>query len=368
MTRTLARGDGCGVAFTAATLGGGTVTPMRYARQTGEASPGIASHPSRASHSGPSRIRASHRGSTSHRARAAHRALARIAPRPAFNPSSRRSKLLNRGWRSLIRARQGRRDPAARRIDAAAVADAARAHGPVRHRVAHAVGAHGARPHGGRRARTGSGWRRVSYAAALDAARRIGQALLARRLGPARPLVILSDNSVDHALLMLGALHVGVPVVPVSPAYSLMSADFAKLRHIIGLVRPGLVWTDDSATLRRRACRHRRHGHADRRAGGVAAGGRRGGGACTGVARHRREDPVHLGFHRRSQGRREHPRHAHRQPADAGAGLAVHRAAPAGGGRLAAVEPHLRRQPQLQSRAPQRRHALRRRRQAGAWR
>jgi feruloyl-CoA synthase len=94
---------------------------------------------------------------------------------------------------------------------------------------------------------SGDAWRRVTYAEALEAARRVGQALLDRGLGADRPVAILSDNGVDHALLMLGALHVGVPVVPISPAYSLMSSDFAKLRHIHGLVAPGLVWTDDPA-------------------------------------------------------------------------------------------------------------------------
>src|SRR5512147_762869 len=90
--------------------------------------------------------------------------------------------------------------------------------------------------------RAGDTWRRVAYAQALDAARRIGQALLERGLGPERPVAILADNSVDHALLALGAMHVGVPVAPVSPAYSLMSKDYAKLKYIFELLRPGLVF------------------------------------------------------------------------------------------------------------------------------
>jgi feruloyl-CoA synthase len=93
--------------------------------------------------------------------------------------------------------------------------------------------------------RSGDGWRKVTYAEALEAARRTGQALLERGLGADRPLMILSDNSVDHGLLALGAMHAGVPVAPVSPAYSLMSKDFAKLKAIAGLLRPGLVWADD---------------------------------------------------------------------------------------------------------------------------
>lgn len=93
--------------------------------------------------------------------------------------------------------------------------------------------------------RRNDAWREISYREAYGAVRRIGQALLDRDLGPARPVAILSDNSVDHALLALGALHVGVPVAPISPAYSLMSKDFGKLRHIFELVQPGLVWTAD---------------------------------------------------------------------------------------------------------------------------
>ena len=92
--------------------------------------------------------------------------------------------------------------------------------------------------------RKGDGWRRVSYRDALSDARRIGQALLNLGLGPGKPVAILSDNSVDHALLALGAMHVGVPVAPISPAYSLMSKDFAKLKYIFELLKPGLVFAE----------------------------------------------------------------------------------------------------------------------------
>src|SRR6266699_3312806 len=88
-------------------------------------------------------------------------------------------------------------------------------------------------------------WRKLSYREALGLARRAGQGLLDRGLDGSRPVVILSDNSVDHAILALGAMHVGVPVAPISPAYSLLSKDFAKLKAIFELLRPGLVWTAD---------------------------------------------------------------------------------------------------------------------------
>ncbi len=93
--------------------------------------------------------------------------------------------------------------------------------------------------------RDGDGWREVSYAEARVAVRALAQALLDRGLGPQRPLVILSDNGVDNGLLQLAAMHAGIPAVPVSPAYSLMSRDHAKLRHIFELVTPGVVFVAD---------------------------------------------------------------------------------------------------------------------------
>ena len=94
-----------------------------------------------------------------------------------------------------------------------------------------------------RRARGGD-WRRVSYAEALAAVRAIGQALLDRGLSPERPVAILSGNGIEHALLGLAAMHVGVPFAPISPAYSLISKDFLKLVAIARLLRPGLVFCD----------------------------------------------------------------------------------------------------------------------------
>lgn len=93
--------------------------------------------------------------------------------------------------------------------------------------------------------RAGDGWRELSYREVLARVRAIGAALLARRLGPQRPVMVLSDNSVDHALLMLAAMHVGVPVASISPAYSLMSSDHAKVKAIVGLLQPGLVYAAD---------------------------------------------------------------------------------------------------------------------------
>ncbi len=95
--------------------------------------------------------------------------------------------------------------------------------------------------------RAGDGWRRVSWSEALARAESIGESLLARGLGPERAVTILSGNSVDHALLTLGAHLAGVPVAPVSPAYSLLSRDFEKLRHVVGLVDPAVVFVEEAA-------------------------------------------------------------------------------------------------------------------------
>jgi feruloyl-CoA synthase len=93
--------------------------------------------------------------------------------------------------------------------------------------------------------RAGDGWRTVTYREALTAARAIGQALLDRGLSAERPVLILSGNSIAHALLSLGCLHVGIPFVPISTAYSLLSVDFARLRDIVEALRPGLVFVED---------------------------------------------------------------------------------------------------------------------------
>jgi feruloyl-CoA synthase len=108
---------------------------------------------------------------------------------------------------------------------------------------------HGAAVHPERTliARRGPGgdWRRISYADMLARARAIGQALLDRGLSAERPLLILSGNDLEHLQLALGAMWVGVPYCPVSPAYSLLSSDYGKLRHMAQLLTPGLAFAAD---------------------------------------------------------------------------------------------------------------------------
>jgi feruloyl-CoA synthase len=99
----------------------------------------------------------------------------------------------------------------------------------------------------GDRAGPQGAWRRISYREAFDTVQRLGQALLGFGLTPDRPLLILSGNDIEHALLGLAACHVGIPYSPVSPAYSTLSADFGKLREIVDLLTPGLVFAADGS-------------------------------------------------------------------------------------------------------------------------
>jgi feruloyl-CoA synthase len=92
----------------------------------------------------------------------------------------------------------------------------------------------------------GRGWRQISYSELLISSRHIASGLLARGLSAERPVVILSGNSIDHALIAFGALYAGIPFCPVSPAYSLISRDFGKLAYLLKLLTPGLVFADDA--------------------------------------------------------------------------------------------------------------------------
>ncbi|WPN27840.1 feruloyl-CoA synthase [Pseudomonas sp. P5_109] len=94
-------------------------------------------------------------------------------------------------------------------------------------------------------------WRRVSYAQMLDSVRAIAQSLLRYGLSAEKPLVLLSGNDIEHLQLAFGALYAGIPYCPVSPAYSLLSQDFAKLRHVCDLLQPGLVFVGDAAAYQR---------------------------------------------------------------------------------------------------------------------
>ena len=94
-------------------------------------------------------------------------------------------------------------------------------------------------------------WRTLSYAQVLATTRRIGAALLRRGLSPERPIAVISGNDIEHALLALAAMSVGIPYAPISAAYSLLSTDFGKLRAIIGLLTPGMVFANDGGVFAR---------------------------------------------------------------------------------------------------------------------
>lgn len=92
------------------------------------------------------------------------------------------------------------------------------------------------------RASADAPWTRLSYRDALKKVRAAGGWILSQNMSAQRPLAILSDNSIDHALFMLAAMHVGVPASSISPAYSLVSKDFDKLKSMIALLEPGAIY------------------------------------------------------------------------------------------------------------------------------
>ncbi len=94
-------------------------------------------------------------------------------------------------------------------------------------------------------------WNHLSYADVLERVRAIGQALLQRDLSAERPIMILSGNDLEHFQLSLGAMYAGIPHCAVSPNSSLLSSDFAKLKHMAGLLTPGLVYASDGGPFAR---------------------------------------------------------------------------------------------------------------------
>jgi feruloyl-CoA synthase len=100
--------------------------------------------------------------------------------------------------------------------------------------------------------RDGKGaWRTATYAQMRASARNVAQALLARPLSAERPIAILSGNDIEHAALGLGAMYAGIPFAPISPAYSLVSSDFGKLKLIFDILTPGMVFVAEGAPFRK---------------------------------------------------------------------------------------------------------------------
>jgi feruloyl-CoA synthase len=99
--------------------------------------------------------------------------------------------------------------------------------------------------------RSGNDWRKITWAETRRQVHAIATALLERGLSAEHPIVVLSDNSIEHGLLALAAMHIGVPIAPISPAYSLISKDFTKLKAIIRLIQPRMVFVDDPGQFKR---------------------------------------------------------------------------------------------------------------------
>jgi feruloyl-CoA synthase len=94
-------------------------------------------------------------------------------------------------------------------------------------------------------------WRRLTYREALERVRAIGQAFVDRGLSVDRPIVIVSGNSIAHALVGLAAMYAGVPYAPIAPAYSLQARDFGALRRVVDSLQPALVFADDGLRFER---------------------------------------------------------------------------------------------------------------------
>ena len=217
-------------------------------------------------------------------------------------------------------------------------------------------------------------WRTVTYAQMRASARNVAQALLHRPLSAERPIAILSGNDIEHAALALGAMYAGIPFAPISPAYSLVSSDFGKLRLIFDILTPGLVFISDGAPFRK-AIEKVLPPDAELVVSGDPAGLR-----CTPFsvlettaatsdvdrahaavsARHYREVPLHFRIHRHAQRRHQYPAHAVQQSGNRADDVAVRRRRSADLMRLAAMESHFRRQSRFRAGALQRRILLHR--------
>jgi feruloyl-CoA synthase len=117
----------------------------------------------------------------------------------------------------------------------------------IPHLLDERAAAHPDRPWLKQRPPGGGEWRAVTYADASRMTRNLAQALLDRGLGPDAPLLILSGNSIEHALMSMAAQRIGAPATPISVAYSTMSSDFAKLKHCFEAVKPKAIFVQTLA-------------------------------------------------------------------------------------------------------------------------
>ena len=96
------------------------------------------------------------------------------------------------------------------------------------------------------RPRADGPWSKLTYRETLKKVRAVAAWILAQNMSAQRPLAILSDNSIDHAVFMLAAMHVGVQAASISPAYSLVSKDFDKLKGMMALLEPGAIYVSNA--------------------------------------------------------------------------------------------------------------------------
>jgi feruloyl-CoA synthase len=88
-------------------------------------------------------------------------------------------------------------------------------------------------------------WQKLSYAETITKVENVAQFLLNQTFEVGETIVILSENSLEHAILALAALYVGIPYSPISQAYSLVSDDFGKLKHCLELMTPKMIFAQD---------------------------------------------------------------------------------------------------------------------------
>lgn len=98
---------------------------------------------------------------------------------------------------------------------------------------------------------TAEGWVELTYAEGLARVKALAEGLLALGAGPDAPVMILSGNSIDHALVAYAAMWAGSPIVSMTPAYALLSKDFLRLNYIDKLINPAIIYVQDGANYQR---------------------------------------------------------------------------------------------------------------------
>src|SRR5690606_38773898 len=91
----------------------------------------------------------------------------------------------------------------------------------------------------------GDGWRELTYKQARAKIDALSQWLINQNLPDHRPVMVLSENSIHHALLQLAAMQIGIPAMPVSAAYSLMSKTCGKIADLVTRFQPSVIYASD---------------------------------------------------------------------------------------------------------------------------